>query len=873
MLTQVEVKATQILEEKKKKAVEAYVKKNYSGNASRISNYTRRKTTDIERLLNLWKQGGLSNSKAKEILSERLGIRVITPDIEAEMNRYLDEIDKAQQGFEREKLEEEFAAYQHSLRLDGGIDMAFFDRMRLRLFGPFTKIVNLTGITTSASKAAAMVFRNNLPLIRGKGGDKYIGKVAKLAAAEAVKVASDILVNGGVDMGLAFSETTGTKAGSPKIRYSEYNFKKKWYNKPLPIKGTNINVYDAALKREKYISRFMSASDVLSQMVLQELEVYDQLKHTIRTANPTISNSEASRMAFENMYSFEIEEAKAQAFEEYKKRGIDLDFEKRADKVRFNRRVFEIVQQSRDAKITKMAEFHAGRYTFKKHDIGLMTPFVIFANAVKKMMYGAANKIEANSREINTEKGLDNIESDLARRTANGIRALTELIFVKFAPFINGIANVTEKGFELTPYGMIKAGVQAAYVTYSGEEGTYTYRRAFDLAFRSTQGTILLMVLAAFLADDEDKDGIPDIFGVGPEDAGMREVASKSYPANTISIQGHKIPLAYLGVIGVPLKVMGDYYDRKRLDNEDKLDTPLEYLAYTGNVALSTANELYTESLMKAIRQVRGEDPSGFFAASSAELITRASIPFISYFRQGDALAFPEATVAIGFGENIAKYTGLLGSFADNRLAFDYRGKEYDLGTKYTNSPDGLVKAFSEQVKTDSIDTFMLKYHPKVVFQRQSEFAVPMDVLMASSIPISDGQFYDFKKNQAKKFGDLLELYYATDPENRVYELGKVSDETKLKAYKNQAKELLTEQGIAVNLQDPNYISLLDKETQKAMMDKKKKSIINNNITMLFNLSQEAAYVEMIESLNGVVPVDLLEKKEEYEKVKKYFSQ
>ena len=846
------------IREKKKKAVENYVKAKNRSKTARISRMLKRNKTDIEKLIDIWKQGGLDEKAVKEILAEELGIVVINKEIEKTIEKKLNDIDKAPIGNERELLEEDLQAYIESLNLDG-VSQAIFDRLRLRLFGMFTLIKNLSGITTAVNATTALFIKNQLPALLGKGGDKYFDDVVKIAARKSMAVMGDMLMNGGVDLGSAFSEVTGSKEGTPRIRHSEYTYRRKWYNKPLYLGSKNINLYNALYDREKYISRFMSASDAFSQLVLQEARAYDEMKHVLRKNNPTMSNSEASKKAFEMMYSEKFAEAENQAMKEFADRGVKIDFSDKGDRLRYKRRVFEIVQQKRAEDIQKASILFANIHTFKAHDVGIMTPFTLLARGVKTVLYGVANRVEAQSR----KGSINNLESKAASRVANTIRFATELAFVKYMPFINGVANIMEKSFELTPYGIAKGAAQAGYVGLTGEGAEYNYSRAFATAYRGVMGTVLTLILAS-MADDEDKDGIPDLFGSGPSDPKLRAVASTTNPQNSIRINGHVIPLDYLGTIGLTMKMLGEHYDDKRY-SEDLPKTTAESLAYVGGIALAAADNLYTESITNAVRQMKGQDPSKFVASSVSELATRAVVPFASFSRQGQVVFSPKATIPIGLAENMAKYSGIIAGWAVNRPNFDYRGREYEFGDKYPSSPDGLFKAFQKNMGNDKVDEFVKKYHPTMPFMRQSDYAVPLDALGAASQPISDEEFVDFKRDAAKKFNNLLEAYYARFSEDKEYALKNVSKETKLKVAKEAAKKLLEQEGVKVDLESKEYLKLLEERANEELKKQNKEKRVKEEISELLDVAEKAAMYNLVEKLHGTHVLGSEKDKSQYE--------
>jgi sulfur transfer complex TusBCD TusB component (DsrH family) len=166
----------------------------------------------------------------------------------------------------------------------------------------------------------------------------------------------------------------------------------------------------------------------------------------------------------------------------------------------------------------------------------------------------------------------------------------------------------------------------------------------------------------------------------------------------------------------------------------------------------------------------------------------------------------------------------------------------------------------------------MLKYHPAMVYQRQSDYQVPLDALSAASKPLSDEEFYELKYKTAQNFGTLLEKYHDLKPEEKTYNLKEVSKETQLKAVKETAKYLLEQEGVAVDLKSPAYLQKLENLTIDIMKSKTKDEEIKKNISTLYKIAEQSAVYELVESLGGVHEIGTENAKDEYESVLKELS-
>jgi len=269
----------ELVAEKKANMVNAYLRKNERYRAARlIKNRTRK--TRVQKLLELYNAGGLTDKRVKDALSEELGITTFSQEDEAWLAKKFEEVDKAPSGAELEKIEEEIQAFLED-KGAGLLSKALTERVRARLLsGPLTMIKNLSGgIDTVVMAIEKLIKTNKNNLLNPKNFDTNILKVIAQSRKMALNTALDIAVNGGVDLGTAFSEATNTKEGTPRVRYIEHVKKNTLPNAYFSAFGKkfNANLYNELLNREKYIGRALAFPDTINQIVLQEMKAYSYL--------------------------------------------------------------------------------------------------------------------------------------------------------------------------------------------------------------------------------------------------------------------------------------------------------------------------------------------------------------------------------------------------------------------------------------------------------------------------------------------------------------------------------------------------------------------------------------------------------------------
>ena len=785
LLDSIETQMLERVKERKAAAVQSYIKTVNKYKANRLLG-GRKQRTRIEKLIDLWNAGGLNEAEVLNNLSEEFGISAFTTEDQTYIEDVLTQINEAPRGAEREKLEEQLQAYIESLGRGIGY-RRFQERIIGRLLsGPVTFAKNFMSTFMLATSTAEKLVKTNLTKDALKGNiDTNVIKIYKDALRIANATALDVAVNGGVDYGSAFSEITGTKEGTPRVRYTEYyNPDYKPFYASLLGKTADINPRDAykwLLEKEKYTGRGLAAPDTFNSIMFGELKIYSYLKRKLMIDNPTLTSREAANQAYELMYPIQLAEARVQAEKEFEDRGIRLNFTKPKeilfkgkvikiypDQIRFDRRVNEIIQQARDEQkgteeANRVGADYARRYTFKQVEPGIMKPIVAIAIWLKTGSKALTAKLRNSSQDPET-KAINN-------KTADVIDAVSETLWTTILPYVKGPGAIIEKGLELWPtYGFTKSGVAltaAGYFKLTGnkEKAEESFSRAGEYATRATVGLLLLALLRSLSDDDEDK--LPAIYGEGAA-YGMK-ATQKTRPENTILISGRKVPFDLFGTLGVALKIEAANYDilRYQKDKFDKMNPAereaMETMLYAGAVINSSYTEGLSE-LKKAITDPSSRSSSRYARNKAAELLTRSIIPFTSAFRQGNQVSEElikgePAKKATTFTEAVAKYSGLIGGWALDRPAFDYRGKTYQTLDLYPNSPTGWLTMASKKMNVDNIDRFLTKinYELRDPSVNNTKYWIPTSEGVR---PQTDTEYYDFMFKKSKIFGSYLTQLY-----------------------------------------------------------------------------------------------------------------
>lgn len=804
------IRVKQLVAEKKLSELKKYLKQKERYSAARLVGNARRKTS-VEKLLDLYNAGGLTNEKVKQELANDLGIEAFTEAEETYLEEQFAKINEAPIGAEKEKLEEEVQAFLE-LKNKSLFGNAMQDRLRARLLSsPLTSVKNLSGVYEVPIMLIEKLLKTNKHLINPikwkQGFDLNTFKVLLKSRSMAVNTAMDILVNAGVDLGTAFSETTMTKEGTPRVRYIEYDKKRILPDLYVSLGGkkVNLNIYNVALNNEKIVGRFLAFVDTFSSIALGELKAYSYAKNKYMRENPNLTEREASQQAYDDLFKQDISKAKAEVLKEFKDRGITLDLIKKEDLYRFNRRVYESVSQKRAPDIVKQSREFADRYTYKQHDMGVFPTMAMLITYFKSMLPAMASKIkkygEANT---STKWATDAV--------ANSLTSLNDALFTTHLPFIQGVANVLEKGFELKPYGFVKGGVYgvgalAAKIKKDPEMAENLASKSGEMIIRATIGMLITSVFMQ-MADDDDDDSLPALYGGGGEDFKKQAAIKTVRPQNTIRMFGRNVNLDFLGSLGISLKAEAAILDLKRYSEQyNKLSDEDKYYAQVAAMAQTLMIGSYTQGVYDMISSA--EKGGEKLLSKSAELITRIIIPFTAATRQAYQLANPTAKRPVNFKEQLAKYSGLVAGWSLKRPAFDFLGDNYETGDLYTGSPDAFLKMLGamENSRDNSLAKKILKdVNYDIGFTKvkaSDERYFIFDKETGKQRAMTTEEEYDVNYLLAKKFKkDVKDFYdklekqsestkkFFKNPKNIKNEIAKIHNKAKYDAFFELYKEV-----------------------------------------------------------------------------------
>lgn len=727
----------------------------------------------IDKLVELYRAGGMGNKEVLNHLAKDLGIITFDANEQAYVEKLVSEIDKAQVGNEKTILEEELQAFFEYKEGSFALN-AFFDSLRANLLSsPITAIKNISGVGQTISDFLYASITTALKGIDFKNLSKSdidtnLFKVLRTALRTANETSLNIMLSGGTDTGSAFAEITGQKEGVPSVRRLEKKFVP--YRKFLIPQAAFLN------KKLYLVGRILNSPDSFNHIIQADVESYMLIKDRLLKNDPNLTYKEAAKQALELVYASDLTDARKQAYKEFKDRGVVFDFSKKADRARFNRRVSEILQQARPTDIIDKANAQASRGTYKQADIGA---FSLIGRGMQNVINGMI-RVSATLR----QKGRGTPQAALYNKMANIIDIVLKSAQSAFFPIVTGAANILEKGAELElHYGLLKAiGYSSAAIAtkfnsrklsaedqmLANEKANELFEKSGRYIFRSlVLGQVYMFAILSMIdKDDEDKDeegnARPKLYGTGEVNKNKNVIIREIRPSNTMVINDKNVPIELIGGMFLALKLKALELDIERYLSDEKIDAKkrakLTLEAVTSSSTLKGANDLY-----KYFSDPTSAANQNFMTKRLAELTTRAAIPFTSFSRAAEQLREPKAKQAITFSENILRYSGIVGGWALDRKAYDVLGNEYNTKDLYTSGAGGTVGIFSAPIKkplllwVNSATGSNATVSP--VNTKQQAYLIPSPET-GDLEPMSDLQYYEFGLIKAKVFGKLLEGYY-----------------------------------------------------------------------------------------------------------------
>jgi hypothetical protein len=873
LLTALEQRFNDLILAKKEAKVNAVLNADKRYKASlQIQNKARKDR--IRSLIELYNAGGLTNDKILEKMARDLGIIAFTDNDQKIIEDLLERIDNAPTGFLAAGLEEELQAYFENT--GGTFAMKeFFERLRARLLSGFiTAGKNLTGFFDTAAMIGQQILISNSVKEFAKGNvDLNILKVIGQAQRIGGTLALESFVNGSVDNGSAFAEQTGQKEGTPSVRFLEFQKYHNYWSTNIPVLKQGLQAIQFVKKNEKYVQRVLGSTDSVNHTILQEMKSYTFTKKKL--IQNGMSAKEAASKAFAMTYALDITEATKEASKIYQEQGLDiaknqrafnklvyklatnasllearnqaikefgknnLDYKSISGQLKLNRRINEIIQQQRENEVIDAATEFASRYTYKQSDGGVMAGVAYVIKGLKNMFPIAAAQIRKNA------KGTPRQAS--ANKVANAIEIVGELIFTANMPFINGVANILEKGLEYNPvYGGIKSATYLGLALGSKSDQARAeamLAKSGEIAYRAILGTLLIALLQS-LADDDEADKEKAIYGQGDKNFNKNKVIETVRPQNTIKINGRNVSFDFFGTLATAIKIEAIGKDIKRY--ADKEVTNSERFGMLYNQIISSSFTKGLSDLQKGTQDIIEKGKTDFFEKKASELLTRVFIPFTSFLRQLGQTAKPEAQKVIGWDEQILKQAGV-GGWVINRPNLDYRGRTYETGDLYTSSASGAINLFGAVDKNDPIDVWVLKSTNNNLsitdIKKDTDEKYFVENSDGTLRPMTDLEKYDFSAEQTKLFNKLLIDFYEnkknqpTTPETQAQNTKDLSRLHSVSKDAARQKLLLGSKDTETYIKDM-LLQIIEKNSELDKDEAKRKAL-----DIAFNVSEETKLI------------------------------
>jgi hypothetical protein len=364
--------------------------------------------------------------------------------------------------------------------------------------------------------------------------------------------------------------------------------------------------------------------------------------------------------------------------------------------------------------MTESAANYALRGTFNQKPTGMMG---ILANTIGRATSLSLEKsaLVKESLQAVKEGRYEDVNSAVLGEA--GIKSVGRLI----VPFSRVVANVVNAGLDYSPVGFIREGLpfKVAGKIKGGKDVELSRQDVRQLG-RATLGTIGMIYAASLAAQGM-------LSGDGPRDKAKRDMLVQSgWRANSIKIGDTWVPYQNLGPAGIPLTIIGNYFDAYRYDKLDKKQVD-QRLAYT---ALGSVNSIlsmsFLSSLSDLITAVSSKDIKYFqrFAASQAtSLVPNAYKQIRNYFN-------PTSYSPDNIKEQIMVNVGITDGVKTKINVFGQTvKKDYISGLQPSpETKDPLIKFMAENGLTVSFPTTATKIRP--VGDRESRNMTPDEVYL-----------------------------------------------------------------------------------------------------------------------------------------------
>ena len=714
---------TQAVNERKASQIEAMVRARQR-NADRKARGLFSRQRNIDRLSDAINVAGGDMNKITDIIADMFGVQKFTPE---QSNRLKDLMEKRNAAAEKgqgnlvAKYEQEIQAiihYKEFPYLSG--DKIGSDLMNAMLASPTTSAQNTMTVFDGAfyTPIYDSLFAQFSGL-KAKGlGDKQIFKVIAKAYTKAFWNALDQGWNGNIDIISAQYEQTGNKQSTPSIDFTERT-RYKYGQKTALSAADNFKQ-----KFVRFYKRLNNAFDAFGMAVNAETKMYLVLK--AQFIGEGMSASEASKAAFDTLYSKDMDELRDEILADNPKMG----------KIEVERTAYSMLESKLAQTVVRQGQLEAAINTGKIPEVGVLSGIGYF---IDKMLKGSTTALNSWS---------DKAQNPATKTVVQMIKVVNKLLGSISTAFLYPTLRFAELSLKYLPISPIALGYQAGrfatlalYSSMSDQakaDRVFNTHRLLKDFGRSVIGYVVVQALISSLDDDEEDE----LVGFGPRDipTKMNEMEVRKLE----SLNG--VSLKFYGPFAMGLYLEAAGLDAKRYGQKPITVTEL---------ALMMTTSQYSERMNGIIRNLTSEGDK--WKKVVGNILSNNMLIVSPWARTMNDIAgtMTPKVKNITFGDYFKKGLGL--NILNDNYATDFMGNTMDLGQMAAYSLDGVKKKFEEFEGKDQDVKDWISENGATGFQRTYK----SDEVGGNFLEIGSEQVYELEKTADVLRGTALRSLYA----------------------------------------------------------------------------------------------------------------
>jgi hypothetical protein len=756
--------------EKKKKAIENFIKSRQRSDERKKRNATSRPTR-LDRLMDLYKIGDIKKPEILQLIAEDFGIKessVLDEKFITEWGAKRADAAANERWLEVAELDEKMQAFLDArANPNFSADRIQSDFVQALLASPVTSMQNATNLYDTA--LFSPIFDNLIAQVSRKGvGDKFIMKATLKAVGKAFIVAFDQAWNGGVDVISAQAERTGNRESAPRVRYYENSRKSTGQKGNRFIRFRNA-ADDPRQKLIRLFPRLNAFTDAFSGVITQETKTYLALREGYIDQGYTLR--QASEKAWDILNHDAFSAAFAQAAKEYPN----------ANKLRQKRRAYEILEGNvfkENKEAFRRGQLSANIANLKSPDLGILSGIGWLINYMANPISSAFKSLEKRTDNETFKKMLKAVDATIG----NMLRGVT--LFLKPSLYFaeNAIKYAATAHPALAVYTAIRLFAMGGMNLVAGKKEYDAHRISKDIG-RGIVG--YLLYLAMGMDDEEERE--KKLIGTGPKD--KIEGIPESEQAAFRTWDG--ISFNMLGPMALYAQVKSTEGNNKRFREDQSVFSIVNMMALAP----------FTEGIARAYKQIDSEK-SGYDIISEyiAQRSGMAINPLARTFNDvGGTLDYKQKP--IGIKDKFLASVGL--SIMIDRPMVDAYGNEYYVGSTNAYSLDGMFSKhlIEHAERNKALNDYRQKYNVPLESLVERKFAKYYDKQLAT---IMDEELrYDISVKASKIRGEVFTNYINMYPEGRVKPLSDTEYQTELAKYDKEDQQAIKD-GKKVLLQEMN---------------------------------------------------------------------